>query len=318
MDRLKLMETYVAVVRLGSFTRAAKELGVTRAMTSRRVQDLEKNLGIRLLNRNSHGLHTTGVGEEYYRRCTALLQDFQTLEEETQAARSEPTGRLRILSSKTFGETILAPLVADFCQSHPSVSVHLTLRDRDSRQRGVDSLPGDFDIAICTLPSKDSLLRARPIYALPRVVVASPAYLERNGTPTTPEDLIGRNCLDPSGASRYTWNFDGPGGHISLTVEGTPNANSSVVIREAARQGLGIAMLSEYVVAENLAGGSLMRLLPDYKVEERKLYVVYQPDPHQPARIRAFIDFLMSHVKEFSNARSAAKNPEIRSSVFER
>lgn len=298
MDRFKLMETYVTVVRLGSFTSAARELGVTRAMTSRRVQELEHELGVRLLNRNSHGLNTTGVGADYYRRCVELLDDLFGLDEQIKAARSEPAGKLRVLCSKTFGETILAPLVSDFCGAYPDVSIQLTLRDRDSRQRGMDSLLGDFDIAICTLPSKDSVLRARPIYSLPRVVVAAPTYLSRNGYPKVPQDLVGCNCLDPSGAPRYTWNFDGPGGRCSLTLEGTPNANSSIVIREAARRGRGIAMLSEYIVAESLAAGSLVPLLPDYAVEERKLYVLYQPDPHQPAAIRAFVDFLMSHVKE--------------------
>ena len=130
MDRLKLMETYTAVVKLGSYTRAAKELGVTRAMVSKRIQDLEGALAVKLLNRDTHRLSPTMTGLDYYENCVTLLAEMHALDERMQAKRAVLRGELKILSSKTFSETMLGPIVAEFCRVHPGISVHITLRDR--------------------------------------------------------------------------------------------------------------------------------------------------------------------------------------------
>jgi DNA-binding transcriptional LysR family regulator len=300
MDRLKLMETYTTVVKRGSYTRAAKDLGVTRAMVSKRIQDLEGALNVKLLNRNTHRLSPTPTGTDYYENCVSLLADMHALEERMQAKRAVPRGELKILSSKTFSETMLGPIVSEFCRLYPGISVHIALRDRDTTPHGMDLVTGGFDMAVRTLPARDSALIARPIVGLPRVLVASPDYLARSGTPRSPADLAKHSCLDPSGAAHSNWNFQGPKGPTSVRVSGTLRANSSIVVRHGALNGLGIAILRDYLIAENLSDGSLVRVLEDYAIDERTLYVVYQKDRYQPARVRLFIDYLTSRMKAFS------------------
>ena len=306
MDRLKLMETYAAVVKLGSYTRAAKELGVTRAMVSKRIQDLEAGLAVKLLNRNTHRLSPTLTGTDYYENCVSLLAEMHALEERMYAKRAVPRGEIKILSSKTFSETMLGPIVAEFCRLHPGISVHITLRDRDTTPNGLDLTAGGFDLAVRTLPARDSSVIAKPIVGLPRVLVASPDYLAQSGTPKTPADLAKHSCLDPSGAVHSTWTFHGPRGRTSVRVSGTMHANSSIVVRYGALNGLGVAILREYLITEHLNQGTLMRVLEDYAIDERTLYVVYQKDRYQPARIRLFIDYFTARMKEFSRVGTPA------------
>lgn len=305
MDRFKLMETYVAVVKLKSYTRAAKELGVTRAMVSKRVQDLEAALNAKLLNRNTHRLSVTATGADYYECCVVMLADLRALEERIQARRATPRGAIHILSTRTFGEMLLAPVVADFCKLYPNISVHIALMDRDMTPDGMDLVSGGFDMAIRTLPLAESSLIARPLLALPRILVATPDYLARWGMPRAPAQLTAHNCLDPSGTAHSSWEFLGPAGRAIIQVSGSPRANSSAVVREAALKGLGIAMLREYLVRERLKDGSLARILEGYEIEERKLYVVHQRDRYQPMRMRIFIKYLFGRLKEFSSKSTA-------------
>lgn len=309
MDRLRLMETYTAVVRLGSFTRAAAELGVTRAMISRRIQDLEAALSVRLLNRDTHRLSVTAAGADYYQSSLALLAEMQALEERMQSKRASPRGEIKVLSTKTFSETVLGPIVAEFCTEHPNISVQITLRDRDTAPRGMDIVSGGFDLAIRTLPVRDSSLVARPIVGLPRVVVASPGYLARSGQPETPAELSRHNCLDPSGAPHATWGFVGPGGQTAIRVTGTLRANSSLVVRDAALKGLGIAILREYLVIGDLNDGALVKVLDEYAIDERTLYVVYQKDRYRPIRVKLFVDYLTERMKTLLKERQPLTGP---------
>jgi DNA-binding transcriptional LysR family regulator len=160
-------------------------------------------------------------------------------------------------------------------------------------------------MAIRTLPLAESSLIARPLLALPRILVATPDYLARWGTPRTPAQLTAHNCLDPSGMAHASWEFLSAGERTIIQVSGSPRANSSAVVREATLKGLGIAMLREYLVRERLKDGSLARILEGCEIEERKLYVVYQRDRYQPMRMRIFIKYLFGRLKEFSSERTA-------------
>jgi DNA-binding transcriptional LysR family regulator len=303
------METYTAVVRLGSFTRAAAELGVTRAMVSRRIQDLEATLNVRLLNRDTHRLSVTAAGGDYYQSSLALLAEMQALEERMQAKRASPRGEIKVLSTKTFSETVLGPIVAEFCTEYPNISVQITLRDRDAAPRGMDMVSGGFDLAIRTLPVRDSSLVARPIVGLRRVLVASPRYLARSGQPRSPAELSRHNCLDPSGAPHANWGFAGPGGQTTVRVTGTLRANSSLIVRDAALKGLGIAILREYLVIGDFNDGALVRVLDEYAIDERTLYVVYQKDRYQPIRVKLFVDYLTGRMKSLLKERQPLSDP---------
>jgi DNA-binding transcriptional LysR family regulator len=326
MDRFKLMETFAAVVAAGSYTRAARELGVTRAMVSKRVQDLEAALDVKLLNRNTHGLSLTATGADYFESCRSLLTGVRDLEERMQERRTEPRGEIKVLSSKTFGETVLSPIVAEFCKLHPKVVVHLTLADRDPIHQGTELVAGGFDMAVRSLPVRDSTLVARPIANSPRILVAAPDYLARNGTPAKPSDLTKHSCLDPGGNLHADWRFGGPeagppylkksalkraggpeagppylkraGAKTAVRVSGAPRINSSLGIRQAALHGLGIAILREYLVAGDLDEGRLVKVLEDHPVDDRKLYVVYQRDRHRPLRMKLFIDFITQRIED--------------------
>jgi DNA-binding transcriptional LysR family regulator len=298
MDIVKLMESYAAVVKLGSFTKAAKEVGATRAMISKRIKVLESRLSVKLLNRNTHGLSVTAAGADYYENCVPLLSSLRALDERMQDKRAAPRGDLRILSTKTFSETVLGPIVSEFCGMHPEVSIQITLIDRDSESYGTHLISGGYDMAILTFPVGDSAFVARPIGTLQRVLVASPAYLKKVGAPSRPANLTKYNCLDPSGALFSNWELTGPSGSTTtVRVTGTLRTNGTLIVRHAALVGLGIAVIREYLVATHLQDGSLIRVLPDYAMDEKTIYLVYQKDSYQPLRIKLFAEHLTTRMQ---------------------
>ena len=297
MDRFRLMETYVAVAKRGSYTQAAKDLGLTRAMVSKRVSDLESALGIRLLNRNAHRVSTTAAGLDYLASCVSLLDQVSRIEDQLVDKHAAPQGELKILASKTLGDLVLAPIVGEFCAEYPKINVRLLLRDM--APHGMDLISEGFDIALRTLPVSNSSLIAKPIVRLRRALVASPAYLARAGKPGAPEDLANHNCLHPNDSLRATWKFTTKAGKLSIAVSGRPQANSSAVVRHAALSGLGIALLSEFIIAEDLARGALVKVLPEAMTDHRMLYCVYQKDQHQPFRVKAFLDHVTRRMKTF-------------------
>jgi DNA-binding transcriptional LysR family regulator len=293
------METFAAVVQFGSYTRTAEELGVSRAIVSKRIQELEDDLGIKLLNRNTHSLSVTAAGADYFENCRALLAQHAALDDRMQARRADPRGLLKILVTKTFGEAILARVVAEFCHLYPKISVQMMLSHWDMGTHG-DLVTSGYDVIIRTLRDRDSALVAREIVTLPRVLVATPEYLEKHGCPQSPKDLTNYNCLYPRASSSATWEFDGPNGHESVRVSGSPRANSSFAIRHAARNHLGIASMIEYLAIKELNSGRFVRVLERYRPEPRKLHVLYQKDSYLPLRTRVFIDFLVKQMKAFS------------------
>ena len=296
MDRFKLMATYESVVRLGGYTPAARELGVTRAMVSKRILELERVLNVKLLNRTTQRIGTTTAGIDYYNSCVSVLADVRGIEERLMARRRDVKGELRILSSKTLGEIILAPVLARFCGDYPGIRPHLVLRDSGSDEQ--DLISRGFDLSVRPQQVNIASLVAKPIIALPRILVASPSYIERNGAPASPSDLKNRNCLTPNGENHYTWEFLGPEGRVTAQVSGTIRSSSNTFIRHAALCGLGIALVNEYVVEADIKAGRLARVLNGYTLPERMLHVLYQKDRYQSLRARLFIDYLSESLKE--------------------
>lgn len=298
MDRLRLMETFVAVVNLGSYSHAAKKLGVTPALISKRMLDLESTLGVKLLNRNTHLLSVTGAGAEYFKGCAAVVNQVRELEDGLSERQGIARGNLKILCSKTFGERILAEVASEFSKQHGNISINIMLRDM--APHSLDLISEGFDLAIRTRPYTavaDSSLIMRKITGLPRVLVASPEYLAKCGEPRSPQDLVHFNCLNPNGLTQERWRLAGRGGETVVRVSGAPQANSSMVIRAAAARGLGIAMLSEYTIHDLLENGQLRQVLKSFKVTERALYVFYDRNRYLPARTRLFIDYLAKWMK---------------------
>jgi DNA-binding transcriptional LysR family regulator len=298
MDIAKLMQSYAAVVKLGSFTQAADELGATRALISKRIKELESTLGVKLLNRNTHGLSVTAAGADYYEGCVSLLARMRSLNERMQDKRTALTGEIRLFASKTFSETVLAPIIAEFCAMHPEVSIRIALINRDAESYGMHLVSGGYDMAVLSVPIEDSSLIARPIGRVTQVLVAAPRYLESHGAPRKPSDLSAHNCLDPGGALFSTWELNGPNGRMSVRVTGRIRTNGTFIVRHAALEGLGIAILREYLVAKHLQDGSLVRVLGNYSMNERTIHIVFQKDAYQPRRMKVFADYLARRVAE--------------------
>ena len=315
MDAIKLMESYALVVKLGSFTRAAHELGATRAMISKRVKELEASLGIKLLTRNTHGLSVTTAGSEYYEECVPLLAGIRALNDRMQDRRTALRGEIKLFSNKTFSETLLGPIVSEFCLRHPDVSVQLDVVGRDAESYEAHFISGGYDMAVLSKPVRNSPFVTRSLGRLPQVLVASPDYLRRCGVPRSPNDLATHNCLDPSGAPVSIWELRGPAGRSSVRVSGRLRTNGTLIVRHAAVEGLGIAVLREYLVAGQLRDGSLVRVLPEYAADERQIYLLYQKDSYRPMRIKAFSAYLtqrFAEIAEMSNTSGEASRPPAR------
>jgi len=292
MDRLRTMESFVRVARSGGFTTAATQLGISRALVSRHVTDLERRLGVRLLNRSTRWLALTDHGQRYLEFCERILSDLAKNERSLVRRESDLAGTLRVVVPKSFGCLNLADAVVAFAQAHPHVQIVITLDDYaflpyDFVERG-------FDLAIRSAVRRDSALVSRQIATLEWIVCASPTYVARNGAPQAPADLAEHACIShfhPQSIDR-DWTFQGPGGRISIRIESDFVTNSALLARKAALAGLGVALLPRYAAAGDLRTGALRRLLPQYEMAERLALAVYPRTVAAPHRVKLFIDFL--------------------------
>ncbi len=287
-DTLAEMSIFSRVVATGSLSSAARELGLSPAVVSRRLAALEARLGVRLLNRTTRSLRLTDEGATYYEHCARLLSEIEEADAAVSAGRVEPKGPLKVALPSAFGHLHVAPLIPRFAKRYPDVQLQLSLSDR-----AVNVVEEGFDLAVRIAKLADSSLAARKLAPNHRVVCASPAYLRAHGTPRTPEDLEAHNCLTTRELS-MNWEYVGPEGQAgSVRVSGRYACDNWEVLREWAVAGLGVALKSTWDVRDQLQDGSLIQLLPGYTFDaDVAIYAVY---PHRrllPAKTRAFIDFL--------------------------
>ncbi|HXI35379.1 MAG TPA: LysR family transcriptional regulator [Burkholderiales bacterium] len=282
------MSIFSKVVGAGSLSAAAKELGMSTAVVSRRLAALESRLGVRLINRTTRSLHLTDEGARYYDACSRLLAEIEEADAEVSAGRAEPRGALRVALPAAFGHLHVAPLVPRFAARYPNVQVALSLSDRN-----VNVIEEGFDLAIRIADLADSSLAARKLAPNRRVVCASPDYLKRNGTPRTPQELTGHNCLTTNDFTMM-WDYKDPDGEPgTVRVAGRYACDNWEVLREWAMAGLGIALKSTWDVRQQLEDGSLVPLFPGYTfASDVAIYAVYPHRRFLPAKTRAFIEFL--------------------------
>lgn len=287
-DALQEMVVFAKVVAAGSLSAAARELGTSPALISRRLAALESRLGVRLVNRTTRSLNLTVEGSRYYEACIRVLADIEEADAEVAAGRVEPQGALKVALPASFGHQHVAPLVPRFAERYPKVQLALSLSDRS-----VNVMDEGFDIAVCIADLRDSSLAARRLAPNRRVVCASPAYLAAHGTPRTPEDLAKHNCLVVSDFAG-NWEYKTRDGRsTSVRVQGRYACDNWEVLRQWALAGLGIALKSTWDVYRQLEEGSLVALLPDYIFHsEVAIYAVYPHRRFLPAKTRVFIDFL--------------------------
>jgi len=287
-DALQEMAVFAKVVAGGSLSAAARELGTSPAMVSRRLAALESRLGVRLVNRTTRTLNLTVEGSRYYEACTRVLADIQEADAEVAAGRVEPRGALKVALPASFGHQHVAPLVPKFAERYPKVELALSLSDRS-----VNVMDEGFDVAVCIADLRDSSLAARRLAPNRRVVCASPAYLAAHGTPRTPEDLAKHNCLVVTDFNA-NWEYKTRDGRsTSVRVQGRYACDNWEVLRQWALAGLGIALKSTWDVYRQLEEGSLVVVLPDYVFHsDVAIYAVYPHRRFLPAKTRVFIEFL--------------------------
>ena len=293
MDLLASMKMYVAVVDGGSFAAAADKLEVSRAMVSKQVQKLEEHLGTRLLNRTTRRLSLTETGREFHERSIQILGDVDEAERIAGRMTRMPQGVLRVAIPLSYGQHRLGAILGGYTQAYPQVQLDISLSDRK-----VDLVEDGFDLAIRigALPQSD--LIARKIGGVRSVVCASPAYLERHGTPQTPADLADHACLGYTlTAGGADWRFEGADGPVVVPIAGPIRADNGDIIRLAALAGAGVLFQPRFIVGDDLDAGKLVRVLPDWQSAELGVYAVYPSRKHLSAKVRTFVEFLAAAIQ---------------------
>ena len=280
---------FVAVVESGSFSRAAEQLGQANSAISRSVKKLEMKLGVSLLNRTTRQLSLTEEGERYFRRVQSVLQEMAAAETEIMESRSTPRGLLRIDAATPVVLHFLMPLR----ERYPEMTLSLV-----SSETFINLIERKVDVAIRAGTLTDSSLRARPLFASYRKIIASPQYIAEHGKPETIEELKQHLCLGfTEPVSLNTWPVACRDGQLHEITSGL-SSNSGETLKQLCLEGNGIACLSDYMIDKEIARGELVELMADKRLPvEMPFSAVYYSDRAVSTRIRAFIDFLSEHIK---------------------
>ena len=291
MDDLKRMVIFSHVVETKSFSAAARRLGIARSAISRHIALLEQSVGVRLLNRTTRSLSLTEAGETYYQSCARIVAEAQQATRRISRLRDEPTGTLRVAGPTSFGSQ-LASLVTAFMQQYSGLNVDLLLDDRV-----VDMVEEGIDVSVRIGWLSDSTLVARKLCDSPRLLCASPTYIEQRGRAETPAQLAGHEWIIFSLLpTPYHWTFARNGKQNAVHAKGRIKTNSTVALHTFVLGGAGIAALSNFMIADDIRAGRLERLLPDYDCGSAGIYAVYPDRRYQQARVRLFIDFLENRI----------------------
>ena len=283
---------FAKVVELRSFAAAAGELAMSKATVSKAVTRLEERLGARLFNRTSRRLALTDAGHRLAERATRLLVDGEAAENEALAQSVAPRGVVRLAAPMTFGVKTVAPLLPEFLEQYPEVSIDLHLSDAT-----VDLIGEGFDAALRIARLPDSSLVARRLCAMPRYTVAAPSYLKRHGRPTHPMHLAEHKCFSYAYLSTPNiWHYTNAAGEqASVRPAGQLRVNNGEAVMPALIAGLGIADLPEFIVGEAIARGEVEVILKGWKQPEGAVHLVMPPGGPRPARVEVLADFLTKH-----------------------
>lgn len=287
MDLIDELKAFVATAQTGSFTAAAGQLGVSNRLTSKYVAELEARLGVRLLQRTTRQVGLTPAGEDLLARAPALLDDLDALIGDVSEGSRGFAGVIRVSAAVTFGEIWVAGMLERFGRGNPDLSFDLRLSDRH-----VDLAAEGIDVAFRLGRTETQSLKARKLGSFRSILVASPDYLARRGTPHVPTDLATHDCIiDTNRRTPRRWSFDAGGGEISVNVTGRFHVNSARAAVELAVKGQGLAYAPRFALREVLAAGLVVAVLPAHLGEAGPLSAVYLEGRVLPRKIRALIDF---------------------------
>jgi DNA-binding transcriptional LysR family regulator len=293
MDLFQAMTVYVRVVEAGSMTAAAQQCEMSTTMVGNHLRALEQRLGVRLLNRTTRRQRLTEFGSAYYQRCLEVLGLVADSERLAEQSHDTPSGTLRITAPLTFGTEKLAPALSEFTLRYPQVKLDVVLTNGRP-----DLLENGLDVAFRLGAIEPSNLIARPLIDYTLTMCASKDYLARRGTPEKPEDLQHHDCLSfayPVGddwqSVEKQWRLSGPEGEVMVAVRGPMLINSSAGLHQAARTGMGVVMLPDALVEQDLLDGKLVALMQNYQLPSRPMHLVYAQDRYRLPKLRRFVDF---------------------------
>lgn len=296
MDNLNSIRVFVRVAESRSFSEAGKRLGLTSSAVSKAITRLERELGVRLLQRTTRSVGLTNDGASFYESCRQILSDVQSAEENLLQTRATPYGLLRVHMPVAFGRKVVMPAIKNLVDRHPRLTINAELSDRN-----IDMAYEGIDVAVHIGDITDSRLVARKLCSLQFVAVASPDYLARNGEPKTPDDLSSHHCLAyvmlRSGRYRE-WTFMQEGRVFHKVVSGQLNVNNAESLLEAAVSGLGIAMISTLIAGDAIRAGLLKCILTEFNAPGPAVHVVYPHTRTVSPKVRAFVDFLKELMAE--------------------
>ena len=292
MDQLQSMRVFARVVEAGTFTRAAESLDLPKGTVTRLVQHLESRLKVKLLNRTTRRVTVTPEGALYYQRTSRLLQDLDDIEGSMGNAQAKPSGRLRVDVGSSVAQHVLIPALAEFHRRYPDIQLDLGVSDRS-----VDLIADNVDCVIRGGELLDQSLVARRIANVPMVTVAAPEYLQRHGRPQHPQELEGEhyciNYFSTRTGRPYPHDFARDGDTLEISGRYRVSLNEGNAMTRAARAGLGVTQIPAFIAQPLIDGGELERVLPDWDNGSIPLYVVYPPNRHLGAKVRAFVEWVV-------------------------
>lgn len=294
MNGFGAIPAFVAVVKGGGFSPAARALGVSKSAVSKRINQLEQDLGVRLLYRTTRKLSLTEAGERYFEHAEQALLAASQAEDAVAELQGEPQGKLKISSPMSFGRLHISPLIPKILKRHPKLDIELLMDDRP-----VDLVADGIDIAIRSgfggLP--DSALVARKLAPLRQAIFASPDYGRERPLPRTPAELTEHNCILFSySRDSNVWTFERHGASETVEVTGSYRVNNSEAILAAILEGIGVGRLPTFVAGPLVRSGQLVNLFPDYRIPDHTLYAVFPERQYLPAKVRVFLEFALEYL----------------------
>jgi DNA-binding transcriptional LysR family regulator len=292
MQDLERMAIFARVVEEKSFSAAARRLNLSKSIVSKRVTELERSIGARLLNRTTRALSVTEVGSVFYEHCARILEELAEAKLAVGRLQTAPRGVLRVSAPVAFGRLHVASALPEFLTAHPELRIDMVTTDRF-----VDLAEEGYDVVVRIVGEPSPNVVARKLAPVNRRICATPDYFKQHGVPKTPRDLEAHNCLTYTYFNpQDPWRLRGPEGDISVRASGNLRLNDDDALSEAVLHGLGIALLPTFLIGRDLQSGRLQAVLSDYVPLERHIFLVYLPNRHLSTKVRAFIDFFVERI----------------------
>jgi DNA-binding transcriptional LysR family regulator len=299
MDTIETLRTFVRVVETGSLTAVARQMNASQSTVSRQIAQLEEHFGVRLLHRTTRQLSLTDDGIGLHDHARKVLEAVDGMEEVIGRDKASPTGHVRVATPVSLGLMLIGRLPA-LMERYPGLTIELVMQDRVG-----DMIDERLDLAVRIGAVENLSLITRGLGTATRIAVAAPDYVQRRGSPEHPDQLAAHDCivhrLAPGDAE---WLLTGPDGAISVAVHGGISTNNHEAVRGAALRGLGIALVPEYLAADDMRKGGLVRVMPEYSSETSPAYIVYPSRRHLAQRTRVVIDFMFQEVHRIRSTRA--------------